>query len=171
MIRALRLAVGVTVMMSAVLARVAWAGEYEPPEGPRLRVILCESRNYQRAWCPSPTPLEQVVLTQVVSGSACLQGSSWGFDSHGVWVDAGCRAYFRLIPAGTPQPTVLNVTCSSVDYRRALCDTGLNILSATVAVQHSNSACIQGQSWGTTGSSLWVSGGCRATFTVSGTTH
>jgi hypothetical protein len=169
MTSALRLVLGGMVVLSTLVARVASAGEFEPPEGSRDRVVLCESRNYRRAYCPSPTPLEQVVVTQVVSGSACLQGATWGFDRNGVWVDGGCRAYFRLITEGSPQQTVINITCSSWNSQYAQCDTGLRVLSVNLAVKHSNAACIQGVTWGVQGDSLWVSAGCRATFSVSGT--
>jgi len=27
---------------------------------------------------------------------ACMQGYSWGYDEGGIWVDHGCRAYFRV---------------------------------------------------------------------------
>ena len=31
-----------------------------------------------------------------VSPAACERGRSWGFDGHGIWVDRGCKAEFRL---------------------------------------------------------------------------
>ena len=37
-----------------------------------------------------------VTLLNQRSGSPCSQGSTWGYDQRGIWVDRGCRADFRL---------------------------------------------------------------------------
>jgi hypothetical protein len=37
-----------------------------------------------------------VRLIRQISGSTCSQGSSWGYDAHGIWVDNGCQAEFEM---------------------------------------------------------------------------
>ena len=38
----------------------------------------------------------QVRLVKQRSDAPCEQGSSWGFDTRGIWVDHGCRADFLV---------------------------------------------------------------------------
>ena len=61
------------------------------------QVLTCSSDNGRRQSCPSQyNPISNVQLIKRLSGSAsCTQGRSWGFDTRGVWVDAGCRAQFQ----------------------------------------------------------------------------
>ena len=35
-------------------------------------------------------------MTRQIGGSPCNQGSTWGFDQSGIWVDRGCRAEFQV---------------------------------------------------------------------------
>jgi len=53
-------------------------------------------------------------LTRQLSGKSCESGSTWGFDSRGIWVDKGCSAEFSVTQYayGTPdtQKTVANGT-------------------------------------------------------------
>jgi hypothetical protein len=35
-------------------------------------------------------------MVQQLSGSPCQQGSTWGYDNGGIWVDRGCRATFQI---------------------------------------------------------------------------
>ncbi|MGO4780359.1 DUF3011 domain-containing protein, partial [Lysobacter sp. 2RAB21] len=37
-----------------------------------------------------------VRMVKQLSKSECVEGRSWGFDAHGVWVEDGCRAEFEL---------------------------------------------------------------------------
>jgi hypothetical protein len=37
-----------------------------------------------------------VRLVRQRSESPCYQGSTWGWDRRGIWVDRGCRADFAL---------------------------------------------------------------------------
>jgi hypothetical protein len=55
--------------------------------------LRCSSnRNaYQR--CPADTQ-NRVVLVRQVSDAECRQGSSWGYDNGGIWVNRGCQGYF-----------------------------------------------------------------------------
>jgi len=35
-------------------------------------------------------------LLRQLSDTACKEGSTWGWDAQGVWVDGGCRGLFRV---------------------------------------------------------------------------
>ena len=58
------------------------------------RTLTCSS-NDGRQYCPADTR-GGVRMVNQRSGSACIQGRSWGFDRGGIWVDHGCRADFRV---------------------------------------------------------------------------
>ena len=59
------------------------------------QTIRCESNNNARNYCPVDTR-GGVRLSRQISGSACTQGSTWGYDNRGVWVDNGCRGEFQV---------------------------------------------------------------------------
>ena len=55
----------------------------------------CESNDGGRKHCGSFNS-NQITLDRQISGSACIEGQTWGVDREGLWVDRGCRAYFRV---------------------------------------------------------------------------
>jgi hypothetical protein len=57
--------------------------------------ISCSSENGQRMYCDVDTR-GGVQLTRRLGRAACQQGSSWGYDRRGIWVDRGCRAEFTV---------------------------------------------------------------------------
>ena len=57
--------------------------------------ITCSSNNGRRADCSADTR-GGVRLVRQISGSPCTQGSTWGYDARGIWVDRGCRAEFEV---------------------------------------------------------------------------
>jgi hypothetical protein len=69
-------------------------GRPGPPPPPPAFVITCSSNDGRRNWCDIGGRRD-VRLTRQISGSACIQGSTWGTDRRGLWVDKGCRAEFR----------------------------------------------------------------------------
>lgn len=57
--------------------------------------------------------------------------------------------------------------CNSNDYNYVTCGNfGTAVLSVTKESQQSHSACTSGSSFGMTANHIWVSNGCRGTFTV-----
>lgn len=63
------------------------------------------------------------------------------------------------------------VTCESTDQRQVSCEMDTRG-TVEVARQLSHTRCEQGQNWGLSRHSVWVNGGCRATFrNVSRTAH
>jgi hypothetical protein len=55
--------------------------------------ITCESNDGNRKYCGDAS-VGQATLSRQISGSPCVQGTSWGVDTRGLWVDKGCRAEF-----------------------------------------------------------------------------
>jgi hypothetical protein len=128
--------------------------------------ITCASDNGRRNWCDIGRARDAQIVRQI-SGSACIQGQTWGVDGRGLWVDNGCRAEFVIGRApGPPQPPPgQTINCSSNDGRRNWCDIG-RARDAQLVRQISGSPCIQGRTWGVDGRGLWVDGGCRADFAI-----
>lgn len=57
--------------------------------------LVCESIDNGQHYCPADTS-GGVMLSVQHSKASCRQGSSWGYDSRGIWVSNGCRAQFDL---------------------------------------------------------------------------
>jgi hypothetical protein len=141
----------------------------------KAQTITCSSDNGRRNYCPADTR-GGVQMVRQRSGSPCTQGSTWGFDRRGIWVDRGCRADFvinRYAPGrpGRPgygpgrPPTGQTITCSSDNGRRNYCaaDTRRGV---QLVRQRSDARCTQGYSWGYDRRGIWVDRGCRADFVV-----
>lgn len=59
--------------------------------------VNCSSQNYQRNWCPVYSNGRAYLDRQYSDGRGpCIEGSTWGQDRRGIWVDRGCRARFRV---------------------------------------------------------------------------
>lgn len=59
------------------------------------------------------------------------------------------------------------ITCSSVNYKKAVCKGKKDIASAVVSERFSKMFCKYGVTWGISGKEIWVKYGCRASFWVS----
>ncbi|MFM8939588.1 MAG: DUF3011 domain-containing protein, partial [Phenylobacterium sp.] len=59
--------------------------------------VTCASHDSRRNWCPVDSS-GRVWLDRQYSGGRgdCIEGSTWGRDRRGIWVDGGCRARFRV---------------------------------------------------------------------------
>lgn len=57
--------------------------------------ITCQSRGRGRNYCSADTR-GGVALVRQLGGAPCRQGSSWGFDGRGIWVQDGCSAEFKV---------------------------------------------------------------------------
>jgi hypothetical protein len=66
-----------------------------PRDVPQAARVMCESKDGMRTVCPADTRLGVAVVRQV-SDSPCILNSTWGYNSDGIWVTAGCRAEFVL---------------------------------------------------------------------------
>jgi hypothetical protein len=56
---------------------------------------LCESVDNKRVYC-GIQPGSRVRLARQVSRAACTEGTTWGVDARGIWVDDGCRGEFEV---------------------------------------------------------------------------
>lgn len=61
----------------------------------RGNVVSCSSDDMRRHYCDADTH-NGVRLVRQRSDAACRQGSTWGYDRRGIWVDRGCRADFEI---------------------------------------------------------------------------
>ena len=142
----------------------------------RAQTITCSSENGRRNYCPANTDRADVRMVRQRSDARCIQGSTWGYDRRGIWVDRGCRADFLItyrrpdrpstMPVPGPgRPPSQTITCASENMRRNYCaaDTrrGVQLLR-----QRSDARCIQGRTWGFDRRGIWVDRGCRADFLI-----
>ena len=135
-------------------------------------IITCSSNNGKRIYCKVDTS-RGVRLTRQISGSPCNQGSTWGFDQSGIWVDRGGRAEFQIggygrgggYPGGPGGPGGSVITCSSNDGRRNFCNADTRG-GVRLTRQISGSPCDQNRTWGYDRNGIWVDRGCRAEFMV-----
>jgi hypothetical protein len=146
------------------------------------RQILCESNSYNPAACGTGLESTQsIYLSQQISKSACIQGSTYNFYGDRINVSGGCRAYFvargltsypqssdQIISQPHPMTTV-TFSCSSQDYKTATCAIPLHwAREVYLSRQLSHSACIEGSSYRIFDRYVEVSQGCRAEFTATG---
>lgn len=79
-------------------ATTALVSGVAPPAPARAdSYVTCASNDYRRNWCPVYSS-GRVWLDRQYSGGrgSCIEGSTWGRDRRGIWVDGGCRARFRV---------------------------------------------------------------------------
>src|SRR5882757_6492613 len=128
------------------------------------QTITCSSNDGKRNFCNADTR-GGVRMTRQISGSACVQGQTWGFDNRSIWVDRGCRAEFVTGNGGNwgGGGGSQSLTCSSNDGKRNFCNADTRG-GVRLTRQISGSACVQGQTWGFDNRSIWVDRGCRAEF-------
>jgi len=160
----------------ACLSTIAYAAPLPAPASAVLQpggygqgqIVTCSSDDGKRNYCNIDTRYG-IQLTRQISGSPCVQNSTWGYDNRGLWVDQGCRAEFSVGGYGgnqLQQGQGQTITCSSNDAddsKPHYCniDTRGGI---QLTRQISGSPCIQGQTWGYDNQRVWVSRGCRAEF-------
>ncbi len=139
--------------------------------------VRCSSDDGRRHYCDLDTS-RGVRMTRQISGSACIEGTTWGFDRRGVWVDRGCRAEFIARGGGGRgefdrrgddrrdyNPEVIR--CNSDDERRHYCN--INTREGVRMVrQISGTPCREGETWGYDDRGVWVDHGCRAEFATGG---
>ena len=133
--------------------------------------IRCESRDEAYARCRVNIH-GQVSLSRRISSASCVEGRSWGYDDNGIWVDNGCRGEFLVERSGGNPYRLYSsrggeriVRCESFENRRDTCFVGSGHRVSMVN-RLSSATCVEGRTWGYSGSQIWVSAGCRAEFRV-----
>ena len=78
--------------------------------------LLCQSVDYQVGKCRMKQPVDRVELVVQLSGAACIENMTWGYDwdewlgDHVLWVLDGCSGVFRFVESaatGGGQPPVV----------------------------------------------------------------
>ena len=82
-------------MEKLILCLAVTGGLIIPQSPPAFaqRTITCESRDFSYRYC-RVTVRGGVQLKRRTSSGRCNQGSSWGYDKGGIWVDKGCGGQF-----------------------------------------------------------------------------
>ncbi len=142
---------------------------YDGYPGSSAKTIRCTSENYRYRHCRVPIRGD-VELVRQYSDTRCREGRNWGYDRHGIWVNDGCDAEFRVggrDDGGYAGPGDKRIRCTSDDYRYRYCSarTGERV---TLVKQHSDTRCIQGRNWGYDRGGVWVDRGCDAEFELGG---
>ncbi|MDQ3159941.1 MAG: DUF3011 domain-containing protein [Pseudomonadota bacterium] len=138
----------------------------------RAQVVRCESPRGASNQCRVDVRGGVRMLRQL-SSSPCVEGRTWGQDRGGIWVSRGCRADFEIGRPGNdgdngdrrPGGMAQVMKCESTEGGQQRCDVYI-ARGAQMIRQLSRSACIEGQSWGWDRNGVWVSGGCRAEFSI-----
>jgi hypothetical protein len=73
-------------------------GGWRPEPGWDSRFsVACESRDFQYHFCAVDLGgAGRVSVARQISGSACIEGRTWGSNRAGVWVNQGCAAEFSV---------------------------------------------------------------------------
>jgi hypothetical protein len=173
----------------ASLASAQYGGDWRPGSGWDQDIeVRCASADYRYNLCQVDTGRGGGVRIQrQISKTRCVEGSNWGWNRAGVWVDQGCEAVFRVQrrwadagpgpgpgpgPGGPWRPgpdwnQAIVVRCASGNYQYNMCqvDTGRGS-AVRVQRQISKTRCIEGRNWGWNRAGVWVDGGCEAEFRI-----
>jgi len=132
------------------------------------QTVLCESVNGTYRECRVGTS-GTIRMVMEMSDRACYENSTWGTRSIGmVWVDRGCRATFTVAePQQLARKQKNRVICESQNGGREVCPAE-TVKGVTLTRQLSQTACRQGENWGTDSErgTVWVDHGCRAEFHI-----
>jgi hypothetical protein len=72
-----------------------WSGRHSDRDRGNGRTLRCESSDNRQRRCDADVRAG-VTLVRQLSSTPCVEGSNWGWDRGGVWVDRGCRAEFSV---------------------------------------------------------------------------
>lgn len=182
---ALMVAVSLWALGGAAVAQVTY-GNRPPPPPPQYgqpgypaypgygpQTISCGSPQYHLIRCAIPRQWYGARLVRQTSRSACIEGRTWGYDRGSVWADNGCGGVFAAAHSqGGWQPGPgwdrdFVVSCGSPQYRYYFCQVDVGGRGRVILQrQDSDSACIEGRTWGWNRAGIWVDQGCGAHFLV-----
>jgi hypothetical protein len=133
--------------------------------------ITCASDDGRRKVCPADTS-NGVQLVRQRSNAKCTEGSSWGQDSRGIWVDKGCEADFVVGVPGHPAGSdkaggkSQRISCASFDGKKDYCDVDTQGAKVQLTRQIGMAPCMEGSTWGYDRRGVWVDRGCNGEFLV-----
>jgi len=149
------------------LGRGEEGGDGRPERG---GTITCASDDGRRKVCPADTS-NGVQFVKQRSDAKCKQGSSWGYDTRGIWVDKGCGADFVVgvpgHPSGSGKASKSEaISCASFDGRKNYCDLDAPSGKVQLTRQLGTMPCTEGSTWGYDRRGIWVDRGCNGEFLV-----
>ena len=170
-----------------LFASVAQAQPPRPGPGPDRDSVRCESKDYRLNRCN--VDWRDARMVRQTSSSRCVRGQNWGVDRRGLWVDRGCGGVFAEAGRGPGGPghggpgpghggpggwqpgpgwdADFRLTCQSNDFRYRMCQIDIGPGGRVrIERQLSQTACIEGRTWGFNRAGVWVNGGCAAVFAV-----
>lgn len=132
------------------------------------QTVTCSSFG-GRTYCDADTRYGVRMMRQL-SARACREGSSWGYNDRGIWVDRGCQAEFDVSGGGSasyanPTYSASPVICNSENGQRTFCSADTRG-GVRLRRQLGGAACVEGSSWGYDSRGIWVDRGCRGEFDV-----
>jgi hypothetical protein len=133
--------------------------------------IRCASDDGRRRVCPADIS-NGVQLVRQRSNAKCKEGSSWGHDTQGIWVDKGCEADFVVGVPGHPAGSGKTggqserISCASFDGRKNYCDADTQGAKVQLTRQTGTAPCMEGSTWGYDRRGIWVDRGCNGEFLV-----
>src|SRR5215467_4309184 len=162
-----KLAFAVTLLSLAAFSLLALSLQGSASALPQYQsqteTITCSSDDMHRHTCEIDARGGAQLVRQI-SGSPCIFGRTWGYDSRGIWVDRGCRAEFQIGSVNwNGWDSGYAVYCASDDGGRHFCP-ATTTNGVRLARQRSQSECIFSRTWGYTRRGIWVDQGCRADF-------
>lgn len=183
------------VFAAAATAQVTYSNrppppppQYQPPYPPNQQgrypgypgnpngTVSCGSPQYNMLRCRVPGNWPGARIVRQTSKSACVQGRTWGFNRGSIWVDKGCGGVFAPgnynggNGGGQPGPgwnRDFVVSCGSPQYHYYFCKVDVGARGRVrLQRQNSDSACVEGRTWGWNRAGIWVDKGCGAQFMV-----
>lgn len=142
------------------LAATAQSGGSEA----RLR---CESNPGGERFCAARID-GNVRLVGDYGSAPCREGSTWRYDSRGIYVRNGCRGEFAWGGSGWGSSGngwnggTVEVNCASNDGREQFCPADNR--GVTLRKQESRAPCIEGETWRADRRGVYVRNGCRGVF-------
>jgi hypothetical protein len=138
--------------------------------------LSCKSKGFKPDTCRVEGAIYSLKLRKQKSDSPCRLGESYGYRGESVWVSNGCEAEFEVEyePGNSDSKPISwgsrdkkkKVTCESKRNKHRTCSVGGPIESLQLRKQKSGSPCVEGDTYGFTGDTIWVDRGCRAEFEV-----
>ncbi len=137
--------------------------------------VQCQSRDYRMNRCN--VDWRDARLVRQTSSSRCVRGQNWGVDRRGLWVDRGCGGVFVEVGGrggrgggwepGPGWDRDIRLACGSNDFRYRFCQVDIGPAGRVrIERQMSDTACIEGRTWGANRAGVWVDRGCSAVFVV-----
>lgn len=129
--------------------------------------LRCESAPGGERFCAARIE-DNVRLVDDYGGTLCREGSTWRYDSRGIYVRGGCRGEFAWGGSGWGASGngwnggTIEVHCASNDGREQFCPADNR--GVTLRKQESRAACIEGQTWRADRRGVYVRNGCRGIF-------